>query len=107
VTDTRARTMNKERFFAICYVFGIILGLAAVVLMFLITLFGKHFDENKYIEMLLLGGICLILISPRLIIYKADQYASFTYTNFRGYFLLCLGIVSIVLYIYVKFTILK
>jgi predicted tellurium resistance membrane protein TerC len=98
--------MNKEQFFAICYVLGIIIGLATVVLMFLMTLFGKYFNENKYIEMLLLGGICLILIAPRLIIYKADQHAGFTYTNFRGYFLLFLGIVSIVLYIWLKVYIL-
>jgi len=103
--------MNKEQFFAICFAIGILAGLASVVLMFLMVLFEKHFDQNKYIEMLLLVGVSLTLISPHFIIYKAKnengQNTGFSYNNFRGWFLLCLGITSIVLYILLKVYILK
>jgi uncharacterized membrane protein YqjE len=103
--------MNKERIIAICFIIGVLIGLASVVLMFLMVLFEKYFDENKYIEMLLIVGVSLMLISPHFIIYKANnensQNTGFSYNNFRGYFLLFLGLVSVAMYIWLKVYVMK
>jgi len=96
--------MNKSKIFAICYVIGILILLALVLLMFLITFLEKYFDKDKYIYILLIGGIGLMLTSLK------DMFTenkSFSYGKFRAYFTFFLGTVCIILFIYLKLCILK
>jgi hypothetical protein len=99
--------MNKKQFFAICYLLGMFLIIATLILAFLVTFTKINFNEDKYIHTLLTGGLGLILISPSYIFHNDSQNPKFTYTNFRGYFLFCLGVVCVVLYILLRVFILK
>ena len=104
--------MNKSRFFSICYVFGMFLIFTLFILMLLVSLTKINFNEDRFVEALLLGGIAFMLISPKDMYHgKLDEpnspRANFSYTNFRGYFTFILGIGSIILYIWLKVYILK
>ena len=100
--------MNKSNIFITCYLIGIFFLTISMILMFLIVFFEKYFDENKYIYILLTAGIGLILISPKdMFNDETTPNAHFTYKNFRGYFTCFLGMVSIIMFIYLKLYILK
>jgi hypothetical protein len=104
--------MDKTKIFKICYLIGMFLFFLLIILMCLITFTKIEFDENKFIETLIIGGIALVLISPKDMFHgqidtENNASANFSYTNFRGYFTCFLGLVSIILYIYLKVYIVR
>jgi hypothetical protein len=85
---------------------------ALFLLMLLVSLTKINFNEDRFVEALLFGGIAFILISPKDMYHgKLDESnspkANFSYINFRGYFTFILGIGSIFLYAWLKVYILK